>query len=104
MTISDSRLMQNIRDLQNCLAMIQALAPKRIFDTTTSRESMALVGQDAQKVIPELVSGGSDGFMKTDYELLVVPLTGAVQELAAQVVELAAQVKDIQTAQGSASA
>jgi hypothetical protein len=85
MPISDSRLMQNIRDLQDCLTTIQALTPKRVFDTTMKRESVALLAQDAQPKVPELVSAAADGFQRLEYELLTVFLVGAVKDLATQI-------------------
>lgn len=81
---SDNRLINQVRDLQGCLTAIGALAPLRVFNVRTGRESIALSAQDAQSVVPELISSGADGYLQLDYELLTVHLVGAIKELNAR--------------------
>lgn len=80
-TIADDRLLQQVRDLQGCLTTIQALVPKRAFNTKTGREGIALSAQASQAAVPELISAGADGMLQLDYASLSVFLIGAVKEL-----------------------
>lgn len=96
MAIADDRQMDNKRVMTDCLDCVKALAPLRIFDKTTGRESLAISAQDSQATIPELISSGSDGFQRLQYDLLTVRLVGAVKILSGQVDLLQQQVKALQ--------
>lgn len=87
-TTADERLLQQPRDLGACTEIILALQPKRVFNVRTGREGIALLAQDAQAAVPELVSSGADGFLRLDYELLSVYLIGAIKELDARLKKL----------------
>lgn len=100
MPIADDRQMDNKRVMTDCLECVKALAPLRVFDKSTGRESLAISAQDSQATIPELISSGSDGFQRLQYELLTVRLVGAVKTLAGQVEALQEQVKALQTGGG----
>lgn len=100
MTIADQRQMDNKREMTDCLECIQALTPLRVFDKTIGRESIAICAQDSQAAIPELISAGSDGFLRLQYELLAVRLIGAVKVLAGQVDDLQQKVKTLQSGGG----
>lgn len=96
MAIADDRQMDNKRVMTDCLDCVKALSPLRIFDKTTGRESLAISAQDSQATIPELISSGSDGFQRLQYDLLTVRLVGAVKILSGQVDLLQQQVKALQ--------
>ena len=83
-SVADNRLMQQVRDLVNCLDTVKALRAHRIHNVRTSREDVAVCAQDSQAVIPELIASGADGYLKLVYEMLTVFLIGATQELAAR--------------------
>jgi hypothetical protein len=87
-SIADDRLMQQVRDLTDCLTKVQALTPHRIYNVRTAREDVALSAQASQAVVPELIAAAPDGYLDLGYERLSVFLIGAVQELAARVTAL----------------
>jgi prepilin-type N-terminal cleavage/methylation domain-containing protein len=81
-TSSDVRLKTNIRPLSNTLDNIMQLKPVAFTYKSNGLQSFGVIAQDLVKVYPELVSQGNEETMKSvNYEGLIAPLIGAVQEL-----------------------
>lgn len=85
---SDERLKKDIEPVKNSLDMINKLNgvkfewrsdeyPDRIFDKT---HSIGVIAQELEKVLPELVRTGEDGFKSVSYIQLVPVLIEAVKE------------------------
>ena len=53
-----------------------------------------MVAQDVEKVFPELVSTGWNGYKRVDYVGLIGPLIEAVKELDQRLSILEAQIQD----------
>lgn len=98
-SIADDRLMQQVRDLSDCLDKVAALAPKRIYNLRTAREDVSLSAQASQTSVPELVSAASDGYLVLDYDRLSVFLIGAVKELQDGLAELQDRVTALESPQ-----
>ena len=54
---------------------------------------LGVIAQDIEKVYPQLVSEKSDGMKAVNYEGLIAPLIGAVQELKQENDELKKQLQ-----------
>lgn len=89
---SDARFKKEIRGLEPVLDRLSALTPSRYFwraDEFPDRafgaqETMGLVAQDVEAVLPELVSTTPDGFKAVDYSRLPLLAVQAIKELKAE--------------------
>jgi len=77
---SDIRLKSNIEPIVNPLMDIMKLKPVTFNYKSTGKASLGVIAQDLEKVYPQLVTTNG-GTKYVDYEGLVGPLIGAVQEL-----------------------
>lgn len=82
---SDKRLKENIIPLTGGLAKLEAITPVtfRFISDTTHTERLGVIAQEVEKVYPQAVITGSDGYKKVDYPALVPVLIQAVKELRA---------------------
>jgi len=91
---SDSRLKQNVNTIEGALANTQRLrgvtyewnevAAER-SNVKEGDNKIGLIAQEVEKVFPELVKTGSDGFKSVDYVSLTAVLVEAIKELNAEV-------------------
>ena len=109
----EQELKKNISPIENALAYVQQLEPKK-FQYDTNRYSKlklpngqqyGFMAEDVQKVLPELVSSESQSYMvgknryqtttlkNTDLESLIPILVGAIKEQQQQIEELKRQLK-----------
>ena len=102
-TPSDRRFKQNINPLQNSLAKILSLNgvsydwrtkefPARGFDET---KQLGFIAQEVEKVFPEVVRTGSDGFKGVDYVKLIPALVEALKAQQKQIDELKEELKQV---------
>jgi hypothetical protein len=77
---SDARLKTNVRDLEDGLALVNAMRARR-FDMY-GKSDLGVVAQELQPFMPEVVSTNKDGMLSVDYSRLVAPLIAAVQNLS----------------------
>lgn len=82
---SDKRLKENIVALSGGLAKLDAITPVtfRFISDTAHAERLGVIAQEVEKVYPQAVIIGSDGYKKVDYPALVPVLIQAVKELRA---------------------
>jgi hypothetical protein len=96
-TPSDQRLKTNIETLTDVLEHLDQLQGVR-FEYIDQKKYMTgpkigLIAQELQKIYPEMVSQGADGYLKVDYTQLSAVLIQAVKE---QQQQLRAQAKEIE--------
>ncbi|MDP9128269.1 MAG: tail fiber domain-containing protein [Pseudomonadota bacterium] len=84
---SDLRLKRDIHPLTDALSDIMKLKPVSYTLKSNGKPSLGVVAQDVEKVYPQLVSE-SNGMKAVEYEALIAPLIGAVQQLKHQNDEL----------------
>lgn len=89
---SDERLKANIEDLQNPLSKLMKLRPVSFTYRTNGKPSMGLIAQDLEKVYPQVVVETPNKMKAVEYEALIGPLVGAVQQLKKENDELRTQV------------
>lgn len=113
---SDARLKRNITDIRSdAVFKIKDLHPvqyqwQQVEDVVTvdtitiktphfskdvdlEKKHYGLLAQDVQKLFPELVTEGGDGYLSINYVELIPLLIQAVQDLSEEVEELKAQIK-----------
>ncbi|MDZ7832992.1 MAG: tail fiber domain-containing protein [Desulfobacterales bacterium] len=87
--ISDVRMKKDIQPLESCLNKVSMLAGVS-FDWKTeeysgmgfsNKRQIGLIAQEVEKVVPELVKTGADGYKSLSYAKLTAVLVEAVKEL-----------------------
>ena len=88
---SDARFKENVQTMHGLLQKVGKLRPvtftwKRdaMPAQYSSGEQVGVVAQEVEKVFPDLVKTGPDGYKAVAYDRLSVVLLGAVQELKAE--------------------
>jgi len=98
---SDRRLKENVRKIDNALALLAQIDGVR-YDWTNEyiqemggedgyfvrKQDVGVIAQDVQKVLPEVVGERSDGILAVKYERIVALLIEAVKELKRETDEL----------------
>ncbi|HEU0117113.1 MAG TPA: tail fiber domain-containing protein [Alphaproteobacteria bacterium] len=91
---SDIRLKTDVHQLSNPLDDVMRLKPVSYALKSTGQKSFGVIAQDIEKVYPQLVSERADGIKTVNYQGLIAPLIGAVQELKAENDNQRQQLKD----------
>jgi type II secretory pathway pseudopilin PulG len=77
---SDERLKENIQDLDGW-SVLKDLSPKSYRYKKDGRESMGLIAQEVEEILPHLVQEDEDGMKSVSYMDLIGPLIDVVQDL-----------------------
>lgn len=91
---SDMRLKTDIHTMKDPLESVMKLNPVDFKFKATGQEGLGVIAQDVEKIYPQLVSMRGDGMKAVNYEGLIAPLIGAVQELKKENDDLRQQVRD----------
>ena len=83
---SDERLKSDIQQLTDCLQVINGLSGKSYIKN--GQVEIGLIAQQVQKVLPQVVKEGSDGYLAVAYGNIVAVLIEAIKELSARVEQL----------------
>lgn len=79
---SDMRLKTDIYPIHNALDDVMKMKPVSFKFKAGGQKSLGFIAQDVEKIYPELVKAPAADQMKSvNYEGLIAPLVGAVQEL-----------------------
>ena len=95
-SISDYRLKENVKPLENALAKVAQLNPVSYTFKNNAQPSQGFIAHELQAIVPECVTGEKDAvdaegnpvYQGVDTSFLVATLTSAIQELSAQVTAL----------------
>ena len=79
-TASDIRFKTNVQPIVDALDAIMKLKPVSYTLKSSGKDSLGVIAQDLEKVYPQLVTQG-EGMKAVNYDGLIGPLIGAVQEL-----------------------
>jgi hypothetical protein len=104
-TSSDERFKTNVKPISNALKSVSQLRGVK-FDWTEEyrkaqheiehehlkQRQIGVIAQEVQKILPELVSERSDGYLSVDYGRMTAVLIEAVKELKAEVEDLKAKL------------
>jgi hypothetical protein len=103
-TFSDARLKKNILPLSNALNSVLSLNGVN-FDWKTdenpgmglaSARQIGLIAQDVEKILPELVSDGPNGFKTVDYSKITPVLIEAIKEQQRQIQDQKARIEKLE--------
>ena len=108
---SDARLKENIRPLTGALAAVQGLRGVRYSyrhnlpgKTLPQGEQVGVLAQEVEKLYPELVATGADGYKAVNYAQLAPVLIEALKELKAENDALRGRAAILETAATQAAA
>ena len=88
-TTSDIRLKDNIRTFESAMDVVSQLRGVRFTWKETGVETVGLIAQEVEKVLPELIGTNADtGLKSVSYANMVAVLIEAVKELKAEIEEL----------------
>ena len=85
---SDIRKKENVTNIENSLSKILQLQGISYNLKDEEDKRMGFSAQDLQKVYPELVKEGSDGYLSIDGTGLIAPLVEAIKEQQKKIEEL----------------
>jgi len=86
--LSDIRKKENVTNIENSLSKILQLQGISYNLKDEEDKRMGFSAQDLQKVYPELVKEGSDGYLSIDGTGLIAPLVEAIKEQQKKIEEL----------------
>ena len=87
-TTSDERAKDDITPITGALDKVQQLGGYSFTLKATDEKSSGVIAQEVQKVMPELVQEGAEGFLSVQYGNMVGLLIEAIKEQQAQIDEL----------------
>ena len=97
---SDKRLKKEITPLHNPLQKLQQIQGVTFHWRDVKRgesEEVGVIAQDVEKVYPQVVTTGKDGYKRVKYHLLVAPLIEALKELKKENEDLRQRVKKLES-------
>jgi hypothetical protein len=83
-TFSDARFKKNIRTLESPLEKIDSLRGVRYDWISSGKGDIGFIAQELEKIYPELVATGTDGYKSVDYARMTAILLQALKELKAK--------------------
>lgn len=90
---SDIRLKNNISPIQNSLSKILKLEGIKYNLNNVEGEKLGFSAQELQKVFPELVKVGDNGYLSIDGTGLIAPLVEAIKEQQKEIDELKQKIE-----------
>ncbi|MDO8658858.1 MAG: site-specific integrase [Candidatus Levybacteria bacterium] len=94
-SLSDIRLKENIKALSGSLEKVLALSGVSFNWKKTGIASIGFIAQEVEKIAPELVSTGNDGYKSLDYSKITPLLTQAIKEQQAQITSLVEKTQNL---------
>ncbi len=88
---SDERLKRDIRPLDAWRGVME-IEPRQFVWNDSGASDIGVLAQEVEKLFPELVSIGANGYRSVDYAKLVVPLLGVVRDQQDQIEKLKARL------------
>ena len=89
---SDSRIKENIKTLPNALESVKRMRGVTYNKIGEEKQSIGVIAQEVQSILPELVSENSDGMLSVAYGNITGVLIEAIKEQQKQIEELKAQL------------
>ncbi len=101
---SDKRLKTNIQTIQNALEKVKKLRGVEFNwknESANSKKHLGLIAQEVEKVFPEAVSTGKNGYKTVEYANLVAPLIEAIKEQQKEIEKRQARIEKLKKELGN---
>jgi hypothetical protein len=94
--LSDARLKNVIGEYNPGLNAVMKLNPKTFeFKNSIGKTQVGFVAQDVQKVLPEAVSAGGEGYLSLDNTAIIASLVNGMQEQQKQIEQLKKEIAEL---------
>jgi hypothetical protein len=84
-TTSDITLKHNLQPVSNPLEKISKLSGYTFNWNHNDKPAVGVMAQEVEKVFPEMVATGTDGYKRVNYDALVPVLIEAIKELSSKI-------------------
>lgn len=84
-TTSDITLKHNLQPVSNPLEKISQLSGYTFNWNHNDKPAVGVMAQEVEKVFPEMVATGTDGYKRVNYDALVPVLIEAIKELSSKI-------------------
>ena len=85
---SDERLKEHITQIESALSKLSTISGYDFDWKDSGKHDVGVIAQEVQKVIPEAVREGKDGYLEVCYTRLIPLLIQAIKELQQEICEL----------------
>ena len=92
---SDARIKENVETLPNALESVKAMRGVTYNKIGEEKQSIGVIAQEVQAVLPQLVSEHNDGMLSVAYGNVTAVLIEAIKDQQKQIDELKAQLNGI---------
>ncbi len=82
---SDLRLKEGVETITNAMTLLDGLRGTHYFHSTLERNQFGVIAQEVQKVMPEAVGKGEDGYLSVSYAQITALLVEVCKGLAERV-------------------
>ena len=96
-TFSDERFKDNIRDIHGALEAILNLRGVEFTWKKSGQKSVGFIAQEVDKVLPQIVVKGKDGYLGLDYTKVIPYLVESIKELNRRIDELGGGIEPMKT-------
>jgi hypothetical protein len=80
-SLSDETLKENIIDIQGALDIVQSMRGVRFRWTSSGKESIGMIAQEVEKILPEIVNTAYENKKTVAYGNMIGILVQAIKEL-----------------------
>lgn len=93
-SLSDERVKKNVQTLDDALNKTLSLRGVSFTFKDTEKDSIGLIAQELENIVPEVVETGSDGYKSVSYGNLVGLLIEAIRDQQSQIDDLREQLEN----------
>jgi hypothetical protein len=94
--LSDLRLKENVRNIEDPLQKILLLQGRRFDWRRNGAEDLGFIAQEVQTIFPEAVKMTDSGYLAVKYDVLTAPLLEAVKQQERSIALQRAEIADLQ--------
>jgi hypothetical protein len=93
-TSSDARLKENVKTINNAVGIVNSL--RGVSYTKDGKEQIGVIAQETERVLPQVVSQGDDGFKSVAYGNVVGLLIEAIKEQQQTINQLQSRLENLE--------
>ena len=94
-SLSDETIKENVKTIGDAMTKVNSMRGVSFTWKDTSEKSIGVIAQEVEKIIPEVVSTGSDGIKSVSYDSIVGLLIEAIKEQQSTIDQLKESVQSL---------